>query len=408
MNLSEIYGSTLAYGNGRSYGDSCLATSNHVLRMRPLSRFIKTDWVNGIVVAESGVTLDEILRLAVPNGWFLPVTPGTKFVTLGGAIANDVHGKNHHAKSTFGCHVRKFGIVRSDKGSLTCSCESNSELFSATIGGLGLTGIIDWVELKLMPVKSSYIEVTHIRFDSLEEFFSLSQELDNSHEYSVAWIDCLATGESLGRGIYIVGNHTEEGELKIDTKKKINVPITPPISLINRATLRLFNTFYYKSHNTGRHKSRVSYEPFFYPLDRVRNWNRIYGSRGFQQYQCVLPEDGAIISTKKLLDAIAKEGMGSFLAVLKYFGNIKSPGMLSFPMPGITLALDFPERGEITSNLFRKLDNIVREIGGRLYPAKDAHMCGEDFRTAYPAWEKLEELRDPTLSSHFWKRVTAT
>lgn len=405
--LSKEFGTTLAFGNGRSYGDSCLAASSNVLHLLSLNKFISADWENGVIVAEAGVTLDEVIKLAIPHGWFLPVTPGTKHVTLGGAVANDVHGKNHHKKGTFGCHVRGFGLVRSDRDALTCSLETNAELFSATVGGLGLTGIIDWVELQLMPIKSSVIEAMEIRFNSLEEFFSLSVELDKSHEYAVAWIDCLAKADAIGRGVYIVGNHADQGKLESDEKRKINIPLTPPLSLINRVTLKMFNSIYYRSHKSGRHKTLIKYEPFFFPLDRIQNWNRIYGPRGFQQYQCVLPERDAKQSTTSLLDTIAKENTGSFLAVLKHFGSIKSPGLLSFPMPGVTLALDFPEQGKATRKLFNKLDAIVREVGGRLYPAKDAHMTGEDFRLAYPAWEKVEQLRDPVLSSRFWERVTS-
>lgn len=404
--VSGDYESTLAFGNGRSYGDSCLAISDHVLHLRSLNRLIKADWDSGIIVAEAGVTLDEVLQLSIPKGWFLPVTPGTKFVTLGGAIANDVHGKNHHVKGTFGCHVRQFGLIRSDSEPVSCSVDSNAELFAATIGGLGLTGIIEWIEIQLIPVKSSLVDVIHVRFDSLDEFFALSNELDKLHEYAVAWIDCLATGNSLGRGIYIVGDHAIEGGLECQGRRKLNVPVVPPISFINQVSLRLFNSVYYKAHKAGRHKSRPGYESYFYPLDRINNWNRIYGPRGFQQYQCVLPEQDAEQSTAEILNAIAKERTGSFLAVLKRFGHVKSPGLLSFPVPGITLALDFPQRGKATSELFDKLDTIVRNAGGRLYPAKDAHMSGLDFRNAYPAWQELEKLHDPVLSSQFWDRVT--
>ena len=398
-------GTLLPFGNGRSYGDSCLATSDHVLHMRPLNRFIKANWETGLIRAEAGMTLDELLAFAIPRGWFLPVTPGTRFVTLGGALANDVHGKNHHVRGTFGCHVPRFSLIRSDRPPLICSLQENTELYAATIGGLGLTGIIEWLELQLVPITSSLIEATHVRFDSLDEFFALSTELDDKHEFSVAWIDCLARGESTGRGIYMVGDHAQDGPLAVTKQSKLNVPITPPISAINRLSLRLFNTTYYRSHRAGRHISRINYEPFFYPLDRILNWNRIYGPRGFQQYQCAIPESNAASATRELLNAISAAHSGSFLAVLKRFGDVKSPGLLSFPMPGATLALDFPQQGEITARLFARLDAIVREAGGRLYPAKDAHMSGEDFRNAYPGFEKLNALSDPVLSSRFWQRL---
>ncbi|MFA6036680.1 MAG: FAD-binding oxidoreductase [Legionellales bacterium] len=402
--LKQTYGSTLAFGNGRSYGDSCLAASGHVLQTTFLNRFVSADWQTGIIQAESGITLQEILQVAIPNGWFLPVTPGTQYVTLGGALANDVHGKNHHVRGTFGCHVRKFNLVRSDQAEITCSPSENSELFAATIGGLGLTGIIAWVELQLMPIQSSMIQTTTIRFNSLEEFFSLSQELDAQHEYSVAWVDCVAKDQTLGRGIFIVGNHAHTGELTVSKARKISIPLTPPISMINQLTLRAFNKAYYHAHASIRKEKNIAYESFFYPLDRILNWNRLYGCKGFQQYQCVIPEKNAKAAIHELLTVIAKSNQGSFLAVLKRCGAPISPGLMSFPMPGVSLALDFPQNNHL-ENLFACLDAIVRENQGRLYPAKDAHMSGEDFRRFYPQWEKVAMLQDPSLDSLFWRRV---
>jgi FAD/FMN-containing dehydrogenase len=405
--LVQAYGSTLAYGNGRSYGDSCLAVSSHVLHTRRLNRFIAADWETGLIKAEAGVTLEELLRLAIPRGWFLPVTPGTKYVTLGGALANDVHGKNHHVRGTFGNQVRRFGLVRSDQPYLTCSAQENPDLFAATIGGLGLTGIIEWLEIQLMPIDSSLIDATHVRFNSLGEFFSLSTELDDAHEYTVSWIDCLARGKAAGRGVYMAGNHAAEGPLAYDDRPKWNVTFRPPFSAINRVSLRLFNTVYYRRHRPDGRVSRLSYESFFYPLDHILNWNRIYGRRGFQQYQCAIPDHNSAAAIAELMTAIADSHTGSFLAVLKRFGNVTSPGLLSFPLSGVTLALDFPQQGDATTRLFARLDSIVRAAGGRLYPAKDAHMLGADFRAAYPGWEHLESVRDPALSSRFWQRVTA-
>jgi FAD/FMN-containing dehydrogenase len=402
------HGTTLPFGLGRSYGDSCLAASDHVLHLRGLDRLISADWLSGAICCESGVTLEEILSLIIPKGWFLPVTPGTKYVTLGGAVANDVHGKNHHARGTFGCHIRRFGLVRSDRPALTCSPEENSELFAATIGGLGLTGIIVWVELQLLPIQSSCMDLTTIRFDSLDEFFALSNELDGSHEYTVAWVDCLSSGKTAGRGIYMAGNHSRDGGLKIVSDVNLTVPLTPPFSMVNHLTLGLFNSFYYQSCKPGRQRSTVSYEPFFYPLDRILHWNRIYGPKGFQQYQCVIPNANAEPAMREILDIIAKSGSGSFLAVMKRCGDIRSPGWLSFPLPGLTLALDFPQHQHLDTRLFPRLDAVVCCARGRLYPAKDAHMSGEDFRNAYPQWEHLERLRDPGLCSRFWARVTAS
>ena len=403
---AATHGGTLPYGNGRSYGDSCLAASGHVLHMRPLDRFVEVDWQQGRVLAEAGTTLAEVLRIAIPQGWFLSVTPGTQFATLGGALANDVHGKNHHRRGTFGNHVRRFGLLRHGEGLLTCSPSEHRELFAATIGGLGLTGLVVWVEIQLMPVRTSQIDSRTLRFANLAEFFRLSAELDHRHEYSVAWVDCLARGRAAGRGVFIVGDHARHGTREIAPRPRLRVPLTPPLSLVNRLSLRAFNAAYWHLHPATPSTARRGYEPFFYPLDRILHWNRIYGRQGFQQYQCVIPEANAEAATGELLGAIADAGQGSFLAVLKRCGDIASPGLLSFPLPGTSLALDFPQGAELAA-LFARLDRIVRAAGGRLYPAKDAHMSGSDFRAAYPAWETLEALRDPTLLSRFWKRVIA-
>lgn len=402
--LTSRYPNTLAYGNGRSYGDSCLAQSGHVVNMATLDRFIEVDWVTGVITAEAGVTLAQILALAIPNGWFLAVTPGTQFVTLGGAIANDVHGKNHHVRGTFGRHVLQFGLVR-EQQSMVCSAQDNPALFAATIGGLGLTGIVAWAQIQLIPIRASQIDSTVVRFNNLDEFFSLSAELDHQHEYSVAWIDCLAKGEQTGRGVFIVGDHAQYGSLSNESKNKLNVPVAPPFSLINNLSLRGFNQAYWHVHPAKRTRKRSDYQPFFYPLDSILNWNRVYGRKGFQQYQCVIPEAHAREAMAELMAAIAQSGQGSFLAVLKRCGDIVSPGLLSFPIAGVSLALDFPLTPTL-AELFDRLDSIVRQANGRLYPAKDAHMSGSDFRAAYPQWEQLERLRDPALLSRFWKRVT--
>lgn len=397
---------TLAFGNGRSYGDSCLSASDVVLHMTGLNRVIEADWATGRVVAQSGLLLDELIQLALPRGWFLPVTPGTRFVTLGGAVANDVHGKNHHQRGTFGCHIQRMEVIRSDAGRQVCSPKENPELFAATVGGLGLTGIISWIELQLRSVRSSMVDTVSHRFSNLGEFFSLSDEHDKSYEYAVAWIDCLAKGRALGRGLYMLGDHAPEGGINVSSRSARRFPVDPPISLVNRWSVRLFNELYYRRQRQDVERSRVSFLPYFYPLDAILDWNRVYGRRGFQQYQCLVPEGVAPDCLKEILLAIAQSKIGSSLAVLKRFGDVGSPGWLSFPGPGTTLALDFPRVPHVVDPLFSRLDTIIREAGGRLYPAKDAHMTGADFRQAYPAWERLEALRDPALCSRFWKRVT--
>ncbi|KWB59650.1 FAD-binding oxidoreductase [Burkholderia ubonensis] len=406
--VANAHRTTLAFGNGRSYGDSCLASSDHVVRTRTLDRLISANWETGVLRAEPGITLEQILEVAIPRGWMLPVTPGTKYATLGGAIANDVHGKNHHVRGTFGRHVRRFMLARSDGAQLECGPDANPALYAATIGGLGLTGLIVWAEIQLMPIRSSQIDVTSIRFGDLDEFFTLSDAFDRAHEYSVAWVDCLGSGKHLGRGIFMVGDHADVGPLDVDRRVKRTVPFTFPVPIFNKATLRAFNGLYYHRQQAREVRSTVSYDQYFYPLDGLLEWNRIYGRRGFQQYQCVVPRAVALDATREMLRAIAGSGTGSFLAVLKRCGEIRSPGLLSFPMDGTSLALDFPQRDEQNRRLFSVLDTIVRDAAGRIYPAKDAHMSGEDFRTAYPTWEQVETLRDPALLSRFWERVTRT
>jgi FAD/FMN-containing dehydrogenase len=396
----------LPLGNARSYGDSCLASNDQVLSTRLMNRFIFADWQTGVLRAEAGVLLSEVLDQSVNRGWFLSSTPGTKLITLGGAVANDVHGKNHHVAGTFGRHVRKFALYRSDIGILECSKEKNSELFHATIAGLGLTGVILWVEIQLKPIQSSLIDSQNIKFPNLDEFFILSREIDKDFDYTVAWIDCVSTGKNLGRGIYMVGNHATEGSLDQPKSTKLIVPVDLPFSMVNQLTLKSFNTLYYNKQLTRKVEKRGSYEPFFYPLDAILEWNRIYGRCGFQQYQCVIPENNAQEAMKNILTTISNKKMGSFLAVLKRCGDIQSPGLMSFPMQGATLALDFPQVRGRTSKLFDRLDKIVIEAGGRLYPAKDAHMSSDFFQQSYPQWEKLESLRDPQIMSRFWQRVT--
>ncbi len=402
----QVHGTTLPYGSGLSYGDSCLAASDHVLHLRPLDRFVSADWIAGVLTAEAGVTLEEILSVAIPHGWFLSVTPGTKYVTLGGAIANDVHGKNHHRRGTFGRHLRRFGLLRSDTGRLTCSPGEHTDLFNATVGGLGLTGLIEWAEIQLMPIQASQIKFVTQRFDDLNEFFALSAELDEKHEFCVSWIDCAARGKSTGRGIYMASDFASSGTLTVETSHKLTIPLTPPMSLVNSLSLRAFNKLYWRRAPRARKFGQVDYDSFFYPLDSILQWNRIYGPKGFQQCQYLIPGSEARSGIHSLLAAIAESGTGSFLAVLKRCGDVPSPGLLSFPQPGTTLALDFPQTERLVTTLFPRLDAIVREAGGRMYPAKDAHMSGKDFRRSYPAWSQLEALRDPALLSRFWKRVT--
>lgn len=400
--------SALPYGLGRSYGDSCLNEGGALLVTVGLDRLIAFDAGQGILRCEAGVTLADVLAVAVPRGWFLPVTPGTKHVTVGGAIANDVHGKNHHRAGTFGRHVRRLELLRSDGSRLVCSPAENPDWFGATIGGLGLTGLITWAEISLHPVATAGIDAESIRFESLDEFFAINRESEASFVYTVAWIDALATGRRLGRGRYFRGNHAPAVDRLPPAARHgpIRVPLDAPEWLLNRLTLGAFNAVYYHRQRRRVRRSIVHYEPFFYPLDVVDSWNRLYGRRGFFQYQCVVPFDEGHTAVEDILEATARSRQGSFLAILKSFGDLPSPGWLSFPRPGYTLTVDFPNRGESTRALFDRLDGIVAACGGALYPAKDARMSAHLFRQSFPNWPRFAEYVDPRFSSSFWRRVT--
>jgi len=407
--IDRVDGKTaLPRGNGRSYGDSCLNDGGVLIDARGLDRFINFDPAAGILRCEAGVLLAEILRVVVPKGWFIPATPGTRLITVGGAIANDVHGKAHHRDGTFGRHVRCFELLRSDGSRLLCSPAENREWYAATIGGLGLTGVILWAEIQLKAVTSPYIDSETIKCESLDEFFEVSAESDQDYEYTVAWLDCTAGGRRLGRGLFTRGNHAPADiAIKPRTPERAYVfPFVPPVSLVNSLTLRAFNFLYYNRRRERRLRETVHYIPFFYPLDALLEWNRIYGPRGFFQYQCVLPRDDARAAVRELLGRIAASGEGSFLAVMKEFGDLPSPGMLSFPRAGVTLAVDFPNRGRRTLQLMDHLDEVVCAAGGRDYPAKDARMSAENFGRYYPRWRDLPPFIDPRLSSSFWRRVT--
>jgi len=397
----------LPLGNGRSYGDSCLNVGGALLQTRSLDRFIRFDRDAGVLACEAGVLLADILRLVVPAGWFLPVVPGTCYITVGGAIANDVHGKNHHLAGTFGRHVRRLELLRSDGTRLTCSTAENPDWFAATVGGLGLTGVVTWAELQLRRIAGPRLDVDSIRFANLEEFFALCAESEPSSEYTVAWIDCLSRGKHLGRGILQLANHAaEQAPAAPVATREIALPLTPPVSLVNGLSLRVFNTLYYHRQWGRRKRTRQYFRSFFFPLDSILRWNRLYGPRGFYQYQCVIPSPAAHEATAGLLGTIASSGMGSFLAVLKRLGSVSSPGMLSFPREGVTLALDFPNKGAPVERLFEALDRIVSEAGGSLYPAKDGRMPGTLFRSGYPRWQEFSHYIDPACSSSFWRRVT--
>ena len=396
----------LPRGNGRSYGDVCLNDGGALLDCRGLNRFIAFDETSGVLRCEAGVLLADILDTFVPRGWFLPVTPGTRFVTVGGAIANDVHGKNHHRAGTFGGQVRALELLRSDGTRLRCCPEDNADWFGATVGGLGLTGVITWAEIQLKSIKNASIIQETLPFAGINEFFDLAAESDRSHEYTVAWVDCLAQGQALGRGVFTRGNHAPGDEPPPAPRSWLSVPVELPFPLVSRLSLKAFNRLYRARAGHDARQSRVHYQPFFYPLDAIGHWNRIYGRRGFLQYQNVIPTEAAPDATADILKRVARSGTGSFLAVLKMFGEMASPGWLSFPMAGATLALDFPNRGSKTLRLLDELDQITHAAGGRVNPSKDARMSAAHFQQAFPRWQELENMRDPAISSSFWRRVT--
>lgn len=401
--------SLLPRGLGRSYGDSCLNGDGILLHTRQLNHFISFSEETGVLRCEAGLSFDEILRFCVPRGWFLPVTPGTKFVTVGGAIANDVHGKNHHTAGNFGHHILSFELLRSTGEKYICSRSQNSEMFHATIGGLGLTGVITWAEFALTRISSSFIAQEQIQFTSLKEFFRLSEESEKDFEFTVSWVDCLNSDKDV-RGIFIRGNYCADPQPenflvhKPETFK--SVPFFLPEWVLNKLSIRAFNKVYYNKNLAAKKIDIVHYEPFFYPLDSIHHWNKIYGRRGFLQYQFVVPyktDSGAALG--EIFSILQRSQMGSFLAVLKTFGTRPSEGLMSFPQEGVTLALDFPNYGDQLLKILEECDRIVRYAGGAVYPAKDARMSRENFGAFFPRLNEFEKYLDPHLSSSFWRRV---
>ncbi|MFC7436497.1 FAD-dependent oxidoreductase [Hydrogenophaga bisanensis] len=395
--------SGLAFGNGRSYGDVGLNPGGVLWTTTGLDHLIAWDAANGRLQCEAGVLLRDIQRVLVPQGWMLPVTPGTQLITVGGAIANDVHGKNHHALGSFGDHVRRLWLVRTDGQLIECGPDLQPDWFAATVGGMGLTGVVVKVELQLRRVTGPWMDTDTLPYGSLDEFFSLADNSEAGWEHTVSWIDCLA-GEA-ARGIFMRANLSQAGIGPKPRGGRRRMPFTPPLSLVNRLSLRPFNWAYYHLKRQGAGRALAHYEPFNYPLDNLLEWNRMYGPRGFYQYQSVVPRTVGPDATKAMLREIARSGEGSFLAVLKTFGDRPSTGLLGFPRAGVTLALDFPNRGERTMRLFERLDAVVREAGGALYPAKDARMPRDMFEAGYPRLPEFLPFRDPGISSAMSRRL---
>ena len=376
-------------GAGRSYGDSALAT--RVLSSRYLNHLIAIDQNALTIRAGAGATLGEILRICVPQGLFLPVLSGTKYVSLGGAIAADIHGKNHHVDGSFCDYVNRFTLLLPSGETAVCSHTENIELFRATCGGMGLTGVILDATISLRKVPSAFIDVLSIPAANLKESLALLRQY-NEKQYVVAWVDCLATDTALGRGVIHIGSHSEKGRLKFKQKRKISVPFTTPGFLLNRYIMSGFNQLYYARHRFTRSVKSMYFDDFFFPLDSINGWNRLYGAAGFLQYQFVLPDHSAESGLRETLDTLSHAGKVSFLAVLKRFGPANA-NLLSFPSEGVTLTLDFKYEPDLLP-LLDTLDEIVLKAGGRHYLAKDARMSAAVFRQGYPRWHQFKAIKD--------------
>lgn len=393
----------IARGNGRCYGDASLG--EHIFSTKRLNKFISFDRLNGIIECESGVLLSEVLEVTVPQGYFLYVTPGTKFISVGGAIASDVHGKNHHAEGCFSEYVLEFNLLTENGEVITCSRENNSVKFWATIGGMGLTGIILSAKFRLKNIETAYIRQESIKADNLDEIFRLFDESED-WTYNVAWIDCLQKGKNIGRSILMRGEHAlkaelpsgkSENPLRLKPKLEPNVPFYFPGFVLNALTVKIFNWLYYGKQRKKEVKNFTDYETFFYPLDAIHNWNRIYGKSGFIQYQMVIPKEKGKEGMKRILETIANSGNGSFLAVLKLFGKNNPQAYNSFPMEGYTLALDFKVNSKL-KKLVAQLDEIVEEFGGRIYLTKDS--MSKSSLTNY-----LKNVENPKFVSLQHKRI---
>ena len=377
----------VARGGGRSYGDQALNAGGHVLLTERLDRVLAFDATTGVLVAEPGLTFNELLHVFLRRGWQAPVSPGTGFATLGGAVANDVHGKNHDRSGGFGDHVLWLDLMLADGSIRRVSPTEHDALFRATLGGMGLTGVITALAVQLLKVPSNAVDLTERRLGDLDAFMAALAAARTSAFYSVGWIDALARGRRLGRGILETADPASDG-LAASPLKRRRVPLDFPGFALNPLSVRLFNAAYYRRVPTAGRQRRVPVEKFLYPLDSLLDWNRIYGKRGFHQFQCVIPDDQAARGIVRLLETVATARAASFLAVLKTLGG-EGRGLLSFPLRGYTLALDLPRRAD-TAELFARLEAVTLDHGGRIYLAKDALVSPGGFQRMYP---KLGEFR---------------
>ena len=384
----------IARGLGRSYGDAAQLGGGTVIDNRDLDGVgvISND---GVVTVGAGTSIDELLSFSIPQGWFVPVTPGTRQVTLGGAVAADVHGKNHHVDGSFGNHVLEMRLV-TPKGAVTISPKDDAELFWATVGGMGLTGVITTVTVQMLKIESSQMLVDTERFENLDAVMSAMQSGDDAYKYSVAWVDCMTKGSSMGRAILTRGDHAKKGDnskrLEGPKPAKLLVPFNAPSGLLNSLTIKAFNEVWFRAAPKKKLAQPQSLSAFFHPLDGVRDWNRLYGKRGFVQYQFAVP-DSAGETVNKVIERLSSSGVPSFLAVLKRFGP-SNDGMLSFPMAGWTLALDLPVGPSALPQVLDDLDEMVLNAGGRIYFAKDARLSHEKVRAMYPRLDEFLNVKN--------------
>ena len=379
---------TIPYGNGRSYGDSCV--SENIVGIKKYNHFLSFNKNSGLLKVQSGVLLSEILEVIIRHGWFLKVVPGTKFITVGGAIASDIHGKNHHLEGCFSACVNWFTLLLPSGVKIKCSRVENQELFHSTCGGMGLTGYITEVEIQLKKINSVTMNQKTIKTKNLKETFDVFESI-NQDCYSVAWIDCLSRGDALGRSLIISGDFDNDDNLHYSPKKRINIPFYFPSFVLNTISVRLYNWFYYHKVFKKITYKNIRFDGFFFPLDAIRNWNRMYGKNGFTQYQFVLPKKESYEGLKEILHEVASSGKGSFLAVLKLYGQ-ENKNYLSFPLEGYSLALDFKiEKGVF--ELLNTLYNIVMKYNGRIYLSKDVRVTKKVFEKGYPQIEKFREIR---------------
>ena len=398
-------GNAIGRGNGRSYGDSSISEQNTIC-MKNFNRILEFNNKNGLTVVESGVLLSEIITTFLNRGWFPKVTPGSKYVTIGGMVACDVHGKNHHKDGSFGNYIEWLDIITSDGEIVRCSRKINSEVFNWTIGGMGLTGIILRVAFYLHPVTTSWIKQKTIPAKNIDHAIEIFEKnLDST--YSVAWIDCLSKGNKLGRSLVMLGEHANISDLNYDmksdpliikSKTKILIPFNFPSFILNSLTVKIFNSIYYALGKKKKNYKLVDYDTYFYPLDYLLDWNKIYGSKGLAQFQCVLPLKNAKLGIREMLDALSFSKSNSFLTVLKRFG--KQESCLSFPMEGYTLALDFPITKK-NIDLMKKLDEITLKYKGRFYLAKDSRMNRDTFKKSDIRFEEYKKFRSSKMKKSF-------